>query len=438
MTMPAAAQPALPSTLANWESRVRRIARCRICGNTRLTPVIDLGAQYLASLFNDGRPQNQLTTPIPLEVVRCDPAGRPDACRFVQLMHTVPPDVLYHDYGYRSGINTTMRRHLQGLVQEVEARVPLRAGDIVMDIGANDGVTLQAYQRSDLVRVGFEPSNIRPDDQAGLTYIPAVFNVPDFQARFPGRTARIITSIAMFYDIDDPLAFCRGVHEILADDGLWVVEMSCLGDMLRRQSFDTICHEHLGYYSLSTLQHVTAQAGFVFHDISFNAANGGSMRCTLVKRQGGLTAPAAQQERIRRALADEAAQGYHEPRTFNDFRGRVEQIRRRLLEMLTKLQKEGKHIYGYGASTKGNVLLQATGIGPQHLVAIADRNPAKVGRQTLGTHIPICSEDQMRAAKPDYLLVLPWHFLDEFLVREQSLRDAGTRFIVAFPEVRIV
>ncbi len=438
MTPLPAIQPTPPPALANWEARVRRISACRICGNTRLSPVLDLGAQYLASLFDDGRPQNQLQTPVPLTIVRCDPAGRPDACRFVQLTHTVPPDVLYYDYGYRSGINATMRRHLEGLVREAESRVPLRADDIVVDIGANDGVTLQAYQRRDLVRVGFEPSNIRPDDQTGLTYIPAVFNVPDFRARFPGRTARIITSIAMFYDLDDPLAFCRGVRDILADDGLWVVEMSCLGDMLRRHSFDTICHEHLGYYSLSTLQHVTRQADFVLYDIGFNAANGGSMRCTFTKRQGGWPVPAAQQERIQRALADEAAQGLQDAQIFEDFRGRVDHIRRRLLETLTKLQQEGKRIYGYGASTKGNVLLQTAGIGPQHLIAIADRNPAKVGRHTLGTRIPICSEEEMRNARPDYLLVLPWHFLDEFLAREQSLRDAGTRFIVAFPEVRVV
>ena len=421
-----------------WTQQVKELQACRICGNTALEPVIDLGPQAIAGLFNDGRPENQLDRPLPLQVVRCQAQPGGSACGFVQLRHTVPPAILYQDYGYRSGINTTMRRHLEGLVRGIEAAVPLGAGDLVLDIGANDGTTLLAYRHDGLTRAGFEPSSIRPEAGGdGLVYIPTVFDQREFERHLPGRRAKVVTSIAMFYDLDDPLAFCRGVHGLLADDGLWVLEMSYLGAMLEQTAFDAICHEHLGYYSLAALQRVVEEAGFAFHDIAFNAANGGSVRCAMVKR-GGPAVPSLRQERIRQALADERRRGYGTPAPFARFRAAVDRVRQELRAELARLRRQGCRVFGYGASTKGNVLLQYCGIGPDDLIAIADRNPAKVGRVTSGSRIPICSEPDMRAQHPDALLILPWHFLDEFLERERLLREAGTRFIVPLPQVRII
>lgn len=429
----------MTDTIDSWVQQVRDIRQCRICGNPSLERVIDLGEQALASLFNDGRPENQFDTPIPLEVVRCQapPAGR--GCGFVQLKQTVPPSILYQDYGYRSGINHTMRAHLEGLVREVESRIPLRTGDLVVDIGANDGTTLLAYREPGLLRVGFEPSNIQPQQpDHGLHYLPAVFNRHDFHAKFPGRRARVVTSIAMFYDVDAPVAFCEMLRDILADDGLWVLEMSYLGSMLEHNTFDTICHEHLGYYSLHALEQVIERTGFRFFDVSFNDANGGSLRCTMVKRDAPLVIPPAQQARIDQARQRELEQGYLDLPRLAQFRSGVEQIRQDLVALLERCRQEGKRVYGYGASTKGNVLLQYCRISRQHLAAIADRNPSKVGRTTLGTQLPICSEEEMRRARPDYLLVLPWHFLEEFMEREAGLRAGGTRFIVPFPQVRVI
>ncbi len=423
----------------SWTQQVKEIDACRICGNPALAPVIDLGLQAIAGLFNDGRPENRLESPIPLQVVRCAARLGREACGFVQLRHTVPPAILYRDYGYRSGINTTMRRHLQGLVREIESRFPLRAGDIVVDIGANDGTALLAYEQPGLVRVAFEPSNIRPEIEGhGLLYIPTVFRREAFEQRFPGERAAVVTSVAMFYDVEAPLALCRDVHAILADDGVWVLEMSYLGAMLARTAFDAICHEHLGYYSLATLRRLIEEAGFVFCDIAFNSANGGSVRCTLVKRGGPHAAQAAGQRRVGEALRDEQRRGYDTPAPYARFRESVGRVRDELRERLAAIQRQGQRVFGYGASTKGNVLLQYCGIGQADLAAIADRNPAKVGRRTSGSGIPICSEEEMRAARPDYLLVLPWHFLEEFLERERPLRDAGTRFIVPLPQVRVV
>jgi len=404
-----------------------------------LAPVIDLGAQALASLFTDGKPENSLQTPIPLEVVRCDAQRTPGACGFLQLRHTVPPDILYYDYGYRSGINTTMRHHLQELARTVESAVTLRDGDLVVDIGANDGTLLLGYRQPGLVRVGFEPSNIRPaNPDHGLLYIPNIFRGRDVHERFPGRRARIITSIAMFYDLDDPMQFCREIGEILADDGLWVVEMSHVGAMLDHNTFDTICHEHLGYYTVHALHYLLERTGLELSDLTFNDANGGSLRALVRTRRPHDPLPPANQQRIAQALQDEQDKGYHLADCYAQFRQRVEAIKRDLRALLRDVHQAGKTVYGYGASTKGNVLLQYCGLGPDDLVAIADRNPAKVGRRTLGTNIPIHSEEAVRAARPDYLLILPWHFLDEFLERERALREAGTRFIVPFPQARIV
>ena len=433
----------VPLSVQGWEKRIRMITNCRICGNRDLQPVIHLGSQCLSGLFDDGRPQNQLRTPIPLEVVHCDPASSSKGCGFIQLRHSVPPDVMFHDYGYRSGLNETMSQHLEGLAVEVESRLELKAGDTVVDIGANDGTLLLAYRENGLIRIGFEPSDAAEEvQQRGLRILRTFFGseagAQDFQAESPHRKAKVITSIAMFYDIEDPVGFCRQIHQILEEDGLWIVELHYWGSMLETNGFDAVCHEHLGYYSLFAINRLAEACGFRLADVSFNSANGGSMRCAFRKASSRVIQDPESQQRIDRAFSDEQRAAVHSPERFSRFRANAETIRAAAREIVKQAAREGKSVYGYGASTKGNVLLQYCGLGPGDIVAIADRNPAKWGRQTLGTNIPICSEEQMRHAHPDLLLILPWHFLDGFLEREKALRDAGTRFIVPFPEVRIV
>lgn len=428
-----------PQILEDWMKRVREITACRICGNASLKPVIDLGAQALASLFDDGRTHNQLADWVPLEVVCCDTAARPGACGFVQLRHTVPPEVMFRDYGYRSGINTTMRTHLQGLAREAESEAGLKAGELVLDIGANDGTLLLSYGTPGLRRVGFEPSDIRPLQAGhGIEYIPSFFGVRPFQKACPGAKARLVTSIAMFYDIDDPASFCRDVRQVLADDGIWVIEMGYWGAILENAGFDSICHEHLGYYTLASLEWLARQTGFELFDLSFNASNGGSLRAYLSPKGSPRPVPPENHARMESARWEEERRGYLRSERHRKLRDQAENIRRDLRQVLDSARREGKVVYGYGASTKGNVLLQYCGIGPNDLVAIADRNPAKRGRVTPATRIPICSEDEMRGAEPDLLLVLPWHFVDEFLERERGIRSAGARFIVPFPRVRIL
>ncbi len=426
-------------TLVGWEERVRQVTACRICGNPALEPVISLGSQALAGLFDDGRPQNQLKSPVSLEVVRCGPSGSAEVCGLIQLRHTVPPEAMFHDYGYRSGINSTMRRHLEELAAEAETMAGLARGDVVVDIGANDGTLLLAYSVPGLTRVAFEPSDVRPGNaDHGLCYLPLFFSQPSFQEAFPGRKAKLVTAIAMLYDIDDPVGFCRQVEQILSDDGLWIVELGYWGALLRNTGFDSICHEHLGYYTLAALEFLARRTGFRIYDVAFNDSNGGSVRVSLVKAAGRRAVPPENSVRVRRALEEERRSGILDAVRIARFRKEAEGIRRELRRVLQEILAGGKKVYGYGASTKGNVLLQYCALTPREITAIADRNPEKHGRRTPGTGIPICSEEEMRRARPDFLLILPWHFLSEFLDRERPLRDAGTRFIVPFPSVRVV
>lgn len=426
--------------IENWGNRVRQIQCCRICGNSSLEPVIDLGAQALSCLFDDGQPHNQLSTPIPLEVVRCAPGGnRQEVCGFIQLKHTVPAEIMFRDYGYRSGINTTMCRHLEDLSRDIESRIPLKSGDIAVDIGANDGTSLLGYRTPGLIKAGFEPSDVRPENpHHGIQYLPFFFSAEEFLRAFPGKKALVVTSIAMFYDIDHPAEFCREISRVLSEDGLWVIEVGTWGAILENNGFDSICHEHLGYYTLEALNFLFKKTGFELCDVRFNSANGGSVRCYVKKKGGSVAVSKTQQERIAEAFRQEEEKGIHLKALSDSFRKNSRKIRQDLVALLTLLRSQGKKAYGYGASTKGNVLLQYCGIGPEFLTAIADRNPAKWGRLTPGTRIPICSEDQMRRDRPDALLILPWHFLEEFLDREKPLRAQGTRFIVPLPQVRWV
>jgi len=418
---------------------------------------MSLGNQYLASNFAISEKFPMLDCAIPLDLVRCDVEKDEAACGLVQLRHTVPPNLMYSSYGYRSGVNETMTRHLKGIVDEAVARVGgLGMGNLVLDIGANDGTLLKHYvvdKEKQYYRVGFEPSNIQPDGDflkrenrkpTWTTYVRDYFSEQSYAKIFRDaslmwspRTADIITSIAMFYDLEDPNRFVKDVAAVLAPKGIWVFEMSYMPSMLRNASFDTVCHEHLEYYSLSVIERLLHKHGLTVVDATLNDANGGSIRITAA-HAGAVMRTEEVKERIYDIQRKEFEMGLHTSQPYTAFEAKVLAIRNDLGALLLKLRGEGKKIYGYGASTKGNVILQYCGITPDHITAIADRNPQKVGTKTIGTNITIVSEDEMRAAKPDYLLVLPWHFMDEFRRREEAFVARGGKFIVPVPAVKII
>ncbi len=412
---------------------------CRLCGSSSLTPIVDLGPQVLASAF--GTEKNKDRVPlrkVPLELVRCNPALDEHACGLVQLRHSFPPDLMYSEYWYLSGVNQTMRDALAQITQRTRDFVSLHANDIVVDIGCNDGTLLNSYTIANLDRIGFDPAqNLAATAKDTFLRVPTYFNGISYKAARGADKAKVVTSIAMFYDLEDPNRFTADVSEILDENGVWILQMADLPNMLRFNMFDNICHEHLCYYHLAPLENLFRRHGLKLVDVEMNFVNGSSYRLYIRKQQGPAPTVDAQ-ERIAKLRFDEFNLAMDTEAPFEAFKRNIERNKHDLLFFLNQAKQQGKQVFAYGASTKGNVLLQYCGIDPQLVPFAADRNPMKWGAKTLGSNIPILSEEDARARKPDYFLVLPYHFLDEMLVREKSFTDRGGKFIVPVPTVKIV
>jgi SAM-dependent methyltransferase len=429
--------PAFMSTLSFSPILVTR-STCRICGSRALTPVLTLGEQHIAGAFAgpDGQPPVQRR--IPLELVRCDPAQDQAACGLVQLRHSVPPRILYRAYFYRSGINQSMRDHLAGIARFGEETVKLAAGDLVLDIGCNDGTLLKSYQTPGLKRLGIDPSNtVEHARAAGLQVVNDFFSAAALRSAYPYEKPKVITSIAMFYDLENPHAFVGDIKASLHEEGIWILELSYLPLMLEMNSFDTICHEHLEYYSLAPMERLFAEHELEVVDVTLNGCNGGSFRLA-VGHKGRVTPSAEARERVAQLRLREFELALDTDAPYAAFRKNIEKIRKDMRAFLLKARKQKKLVHGYGASTKGNTTLQYIGATPDLVAAIADRNPDKHGTRTIGTNIPIISEEDSRRQKPDYYLVLPWHFLEEFKQREAAFLKRGGQFLLPMPTVHTV
>ena len=412
------------------------IDRCRICGNHRLEPILSLGEQHLTGVFP--RTREQVVTRGPLELVKCH-SDAPDArsCGLVQLRHSYAADEIYGEgYGYRSGLNQSMVSHLASTVANLRRRTCLSAGDLVLDIGSNDGTLLSCYP-PDLTRVGMDPTaaKFRAYYPPGSEVMPEFFSAARFVDRFGERKAKIVTSIAMFYDLESPVFFAEQVAAILHDEGVWHFEQSHMPSMLAANAYDTICHEHLEYYGLSQILWVIERCGLKIVDVSLNDINGGSFAVTAAK--AGSKA-AVNIETIERLTEQEERDELSSLATYCEFRRRVFKHRDELRDRLAGLSRQGAKILGYGASTKGNVILQFCGITAAEIACIADINADKFGSFTPGTGIPIVSEAEAHAMQPDYLLVLPWHFRRNLLERERAFLSRGGRMIFPLPCIEIV
>ena len=410
-----------------------RIERCRICGSDRLEDVIDLGSQYIASLFPVGPLAPELDQPFPLHVVRC---AEPGACGLVQLEHTVAPGILYDHYGYRSGTNEMMRANLAEIVHQIEEKVSLGRGDVVVDIGCNDGTLLKSYGTPGIERIGIDPSDaVKAIDSSEITVVNDFFSKGTFDLASPAKKARVVTSIAMFYDLDDPASFVKDVKSILSEDGIWVLELSYLPAMLEANAFDTICHEHLEYYSLEALGWLLTSEGLEIRAAQINDVNGGSIRAFVA--HSGQRTPDEERE-MKELLRAERELKLSTDAPFATFRHNCSSLKRDLTSLIQEAKAKGKRVYAYGASTKGNTLLQFCGLDSTTIEKAADRNPDKWGTTTIGTGIPIVSEEEARQDRPDFFLALPWHFYESFISREKDFLDSGGRFIFPLPELRIV
>lgn len=417
---------------------IRTRKTCRVCGSASLTPAIDLGEQYLQGSFIKPGKEMPSTRKIPCVIVRCNPELDENACGLLQMEHSVPPEILYAAYWYRSGTNNTMRNHLKGIVESATSIVSNKKELSVLDIGCNDGTLLSNYG-AEVNKYGVDPSDVAQEIKLPNTsVVQDIFPSKKIVEVLNGSKLDVITSIAMFYDLESPVDFVKGIKELLSKDGIWIFEMSYMPTMLKLDSYDTICHEHLEYYSLAVLEIILKKAGMKIFKISFNDINGGSIRCYATHDTNTQYGNAEDQKLITETRHTEFDLELDTDKPYKAFTERINKIKVELHDLLANLKKEGKKVHIYGASTKGNTILQWCDIDHTLIDYAAERNPDKYGAMTLGTNIPIISEAESRAMNPDYYLVLPWHFKEEFVEREKEAIEKGTAFIFPLPKIEIV
>jgi 2-polyprenyl-3-methyl-5-hydroxy-6-metoxy-1,4-benzoquinol methylase len=409
---------------------------CRCCGSSALTPVIDLGPQYLQGSFVKAGKELPPTRKIPTMLVRCDPMRDEHACGLLQMAYTVPPEILYSAYWYRSGTNNTMRQHLRSIAEQATELVKV-SNATVLDIGCNDGTLLKTFPEG-FKRFGVDPSDVAQEVGGDISVIQDIFPSAELSQRMGQKKFDIITSIAMYYDLEDPVGFTRGIQSLLSPQGVWIFEMSYMPTMLQMNSYDTICHEHLEYYSLAVIENILRRAGMQIFNVEQNPINGGSIRCFATHAQNFSFKRDEFQRNIKALRQQEFDLALDTDEPYRHFQDRINVHKEQLNSLLKKLKRANKRIHAYGASTKGNTILQWCGIDNRVIDFAAERNPDKYGATTLGTDIPIISEKESRDLKPDYYLVLPWHFKDEFVQREADILRSGTQMIFPLPTIEIV
>jgi len=393
---------------------------CRLCGSEKLEDVFSLGEQYI----NDFVPKEMVGKGMkaPLDLVICP------KCSLLQLRHTAPQELLYsRHYWYRSGVTDTMRRALRDITEQVESIAGLKSGDVVLDIGANDGTMLATYTVPGIRRVGCEPAdNLIEVLKENTQYVIHDFwnyeRYMELSKQWGIGKPKVITAIGMFYDLEDPNKFIKDAQMALTEDGIFVAQLMCLAPMIEKNDLGNLCHEHLEYYSLESLKYLFETNGLEMFRIEENDVNGGSYRIFARHYKG--TGIKFKEKYTRKDILQ--------------FVKRIEANRQRCVEFIKAEVAKGKKVYVYGASTKGNVILQYYGLNNTLITAASERSPEKWGKYTIGSWIPIVSEEEARRAKPDYFLVLPWAFFDEFYQREKEWRLGGGKFIVPLPEFRVV
>jgi NDP-4-keto-2,6-dideoxyhexose 3-C-methyltransferase len=399
---------------------------CRSCHSTNMTQVVDLGGQYLSDFRDDDRRPPRW----PLVLMLCA------ACGLLQLRDTTPRELMYHDrYGFRSGINEAIREDLHGVVDHaLTTRPDARRW---LDIGCNDG-TLLSFVPERIHRVGIDP--VATFEGAARQHADSVITGFFHPRRFTLDGAGdcyeqfdIITSISMFYDLDDPNEFVTDVLKVLAQEGIWIIQQNYAPTMLELGAIDNVCHEHITYWSLAALEHLLDRHGLEVNDVRLSSVNGGSFR-TLVSRAGA-RAVNASVPALRQA---ETSHQLRQPTAWHKFASRARRAFVDLRRLIDEINAAGQRCYIYGASTRGATIWQAAGLTARDLPFAVERQSAKVGRKMASIGVPIISEEQARADRPEYMLVAPWFFRDVFIERERDYLKSGGRLIFPLPDLEIV
>ena len=405
-----------------------KIKNCRNCKNTELFDLFSLG-----KISFTGRFPNTIHQNVPkayLNLLMCK------KCKLVQLDRNFDLNYLYgKNYGYRTGINKTMTDHVKKIVRKCSALVKLKSKQYVLDIGSNDATLLNFYA-NDIIKVGVDPLvNKYKKFYKKINYkISNFFKIKDIEKIKIKKKFKIISALSVFYDLRDPNKFIKEIKKILDDKGVFVLEHVDLYYIIKNNIFDTICHEHLVFYSSKIIIEMMKNNGLKVFNHEYNEINGGSSRYYICHSKTNFKVS----KNIKKVLLRENLQGIELKKTYKLFFTKILNEKIKLMKLIKKIKNEKQDIHGYGASTKGNVLLQFYNINNKVVNYIADRNPLKWNSFTPGTRIKIISESQSRKIKPHFYLVLPWHFKNEILIREKNIRKKGTKFIFPLPRLRVV
>ena len=406
------------------------IQHCRLCGSSDLASVVNLGNQAFTGIFPPTQHQARSLESGPLELLLCL------KCSLLQLASDFNRSLLYGDtYGYRSGLNKSMVEHLKTKYDYISRLTSLVDDDVVLDIGSNDG-TLLGFFPDNLTRIGIDPSCSKYAQfyKAGIITSSTFFDEDAYKA-IASKKAKVITSISMFYDLPDPLQFALDVKSCLDDNGIWLFEQSYLPSMLRTNSYDTICHEHVEYYSLQSVKYILDKASFRIIDVSFNNINGGSFSIVATHSHSDLVSRSCLVEWLLKSENDLAL---HSPSPYRKFEERIFRHRDRLMSMIDTIKRSSLSIYGLGASTKGNVLLQFCGLTHSHIAGIGDVNPDKFNCFTPGSCVPILPEEDVMLRNPDFIIILPWHFRSTFDHKLANYISSGGKVIYPLPEIELI
>jgi GDP-D-mannose dehydratase len=407
-----------------------KIINCRICNCKNLITVIYLGNQKITSIFKKYGEHNNISS-YPINLCMCE------NCGLIQTEETTPPDDMYktNNYGYLSSISNTMISHLKKYHDEILEKINLNNDDIVIDIGSNDGTFLHFYNNN-IRRIGIDPAgNQFKKFYNDLELIPDYFNKEIVITKLGNIKCKVITSICMFYDLPNPVQFAKDIYDLLEEDGIWTCEQSYLLDMLKTNSLDTICHEHLEYYALTQIIEIASRSNLKLIDVKFNSSNGGSFRIYFAKKESTKFDECT--SLINKILEEENKYMLKDKQTYINFLKKSDIELKKLTDFIKHINNNRKKAYIYGASTKGNCILQYCNITENDANYAVERNPEKIGLST-NTGIEIIDEETMRKNPPEYLIVLPWHFKDEIIKREKKYLDDGGQLVFYFPTFEII
>ena len=398
----------------------KKIKHCLLCKNKYLKNIFSLGNFFVSNFV--GKDKIKKGIKAPLNLLHCK------RCSLIQLSHIAPQEIMYKRfYWYRSGVTKTMKDGLHNLYKESLKYVKLKKNDVVLDIGANDGTLLGFYKDKKIVTIGCEPAeNLKKYLKKKCDYVINDFwnkkNLNKVLNKNNLNKPKIITAIGMFYDLEKPNEFIKDAADSLADDGIFIAQLMCLKSMIDKNDVGNICHEHIEFYSLKSLKYLFENNGLEIFKIDENDINGGSYRIYCRKYTKGSI-----------KLKNE-----NELKMMKNFVKRVKINKKKIINFIIREKKKNKKIFLYGASTKGNTVLQYYGLDKKHIKYAAERSPEKWGKYTIGSGIEIISEKKARMLKPDYFFVTPWGFIEEFKKREVNWLKNGGKFIVPFPKLKII